>query len=137
MVDLHPIDALTESVIGSAITVHRKLGPGLLHSVYLLCLAHKLLEHNIPVEVEKPIAFAHGTLRFDRAFRADLVVDGRVIVEVKTVVKITDIDVAQLLTYLRLMDIRVGLIIDFNVTVLKNGIRRVANRFVDETGNPL
>lgn len=137
MTSTQSMDDLTEAIIGAAIRVHQKWGPGLLHSVYLLCLAHELLERDMAVEVEKPVALAEGTLRFDCAFRTDLVVDGRVIVEVKTVKHITDIDVAQLLTYLRLMDIRVGLIINFNVTLLKNGIRRVANRYVDDDGKLL
>jgi len=81
---------------------------------------------------------SEGSPDFDCAFRADLIVDERVIVEVKTVKHITDIDVAQLLTYLRLTDIRVGLIFNFNMNILKNGgIRRVVNRYVDEHGNLL
>jgi GxxExxY protein len=90
------------------------------------------------VEVEKLVPAAKGALRFDCAFRADPIIDERVIVEVKTVKHITDIDVAQLLTYLRLTDMRVGLIFNFNVNILKNGgIRRVVNRYVDEHGNLL
>ncbi len=125
------VDDLTEGVIGCAIEVHKALGPGLLHSVYLFSLADKLLERQLEVEVEKPIALEHGTLRFKQAFRADLVVDERVIVEVKTAKKITDLDVAQLLTYLKLMDRRVGLIINFNVSLLTHGVRRVVNRYVN------
>lgn len=125
------VDDLTEGVIGCAIEVHKALGPGLLHSVYLFSLADKLLERQLAVEVEKPIALEHGTLQFKQAFRADLVVDERVIVEVKTAKKITDLDVAQLLTYLKLMDLRVGLILNFNVSLLTHGVRRVVNRYVN------
>jgi GxxExxY protein len=131
------VEYLTDITIGCAIQLHQQLGPGLLHSVYLLLLAQMLLERNLSVDVDRPVPLVSGTTRFDRAFKADLVINDRVIVEVKTVKKITDLDVAQLLTYLRMMDIRVGLIINFNVTVLKNGIRRVVNRYVDGEGRLL
>jgi GxxExxY protein len=138
MTTAQPMIDLTETIIGAAIHVHETWGPGLLHSVYLLCLAHELLERSLAVEVEKPVPAAKGALHFDCAFRADLIVDERVIVEVKTVKHITDLDVAKLLTYLRLTDIRVGLIINFNINILKNGgIRRVVNRYVDHHGNLL
>ena len=131
------IDDLTEIIIGCAIALHEQLGPGLLHSVYLLLLAQRLLERSLSVDVEKPVPLVDGTVYFDKAFRADLVVNDRVVVEVKTIKKITDLEVAQLLTYLRLMDKRVGLIINFNVPVLKTGIRRVVNRYVNEGGELL
>ena len=120
-------DRLTGVIIGCAIDVHKTLGPGLLHSVYLFSLADKLLERNLQVDVEKPIALQHGNLQFTQAFRADLVIEESVIVEVKTAKKIIDVDVAQLLTYLKLTGARVGLIINFNVTLLTQGIRRVVN----------
>lgn len=131
----YTIDGSSNIIIGSAINVHEELGPGLLHSVYLHSLAHALLERNLQIEVERPVPLIRGALRFDKAFGADLVIDDRVIVEVKTIRKITDLDVAQMLTYLRLMNIRLGLIINFNVGLLKNGIRRVVNRYVDSQGN--
>jgi GxxExxY protein len=131
------VNDLTEIIIACAIELHRKYGPGLLHSVYLLLLAQKLLERNLTVEVEKPIPLVDGTVHIDKAFRADLVVNEQVVVEVKAIKNITDIDVAQLLTYLRLMDKRVGLIINFNVSVLKHGIRRVVNRYVNDEGQLL
>jgi GxxExxY protein len=130
-------DHLTEIIIGCAIELHKQFGPGLLHSVYLLLLAQRLLERNLSVDVEKPVPLVDGTVQFDKAFRADLVVNDRVIVEVKAIKKITDVDVAQLLTYLRLMDKRVGLIINFNVAALRHGIRRVVNEYVDDKGQRL
>jgi GxxExxY protein len=130
-------DDLTGIIIGCAIDLHEQLGPGLLHSVYLLLLAQRLLERNLSVDVEKPVPLVDGTVELEKAFRADLVVNDRVIVEVKAIKKITDIDVAQLLTYLRLMEKRVGLIINFNVVVLKHGIRRVVNRYVNDGGELL
>ena len=131
------LDDVTDIIIGCAIELHRKFGPGLLHSVYLLLLAQMLLERNLTVEVEKPVPLVAGTVKFDKAFRADLVVNDSVVVEVKSIKKITDVDLAQLLTYLRLMDKRVGLIINFNVAVLRHGIRRVVNRYVNEKGELL
>jgi GxxExxY protein len=133
----YDIDALTDIIIGSAIELHRQRGPGLLHSVYLLLLAQKLLERNLAVEVEKPVPLSDGTVHVAKAFRADLVVNDQVVVEVKAIRKITDLEVSQLMTYLRLMDKRVGLIINFNVAVLKSGVRRVVNRYVDEEGQLL
>jgi GxxExxY protein len=130
-------DSLTDIIIGCAIELHRQRGPGLLHSVYLLLLAQKLLERNLTVEVEKPVPLSEGTVQVNKAFRADLVVNGEIVVEVKAIRKITDLEVAQLLTYLRLMDKRVGLIINFNVAVLRNGIRRVVNRHMNQDGQLL
>ena len=131
------IDDLTDIIIGCAIDLHRQFGPGLLHSVYLLLLAQRLLERNLAVDVEKPVPLVDGTVKFDKAFRADLVVNDSVVVEVKSVKKTTDVDVAQLLTYLRLMDKRVGLIINFNVAALRHGIRRVVNGYVNDKGELL
>ena len=133
----HKINDLTEIIIGCAIALHEQLGPGLLHSVYLTLLAQRLLERNLSVEVEKPVPLVDGTVEFTKAFRADLVVNDEVIVEVKAIKKVTDVDLAQLLTYLRLLDKRVGLIINFNVSVLRHGIRRVVNRYVNDEGQLL
>lgn len=133
----YPIDVVTEQIIGAGIKVHRATGPGLLHSVYLPCLAHELLMRGLEIEVEKPLALTYETLRIPLAYKVDLVVNSMVIVEVKSVRELTPLDTAQLLTYLRLMNVRVGLLMNFNVEVLKNGVRRVVNRFVDEDGHLL
>ena len=134
---MHPIDVITSLIIAAAIRVHKKFGPGLLESVYNAALGAELVAMGLDVHIGKPIALDHEGLHINRAYVLDLLVDNRVIVEIKCVSKITDIDVAQLLTYLRLMDLRVGLLINFNVTLLKHGIRRVVNRHVDENGNKL
>ena len=122
-------------IIGAAIRVHKKFGPGLLESVYNAALGAELVAIGLDVHIGKPIALDHEGLHINRAYVLDLLVDNRVIVEIKSVSKITEIDVAQVLTYLRLMDLRVGLLINFNVTLLKHGIRRVVNNHVDENGN--
>ena len=120
-------DPLTHQVIAAAIAVHRKFGPGLLESVYTPCLAQELLEMGLDVEIGKAMALEHKGLKITRAYVLDLLVENRVVVEVKCVERIADIHVAQLITYLRLTGLSVGLIINFNVTSLKDGIRRVVN----------
>ena len=134
---MHPLDEITDQIIGAAIAVHRKFGPGLLESVYNAALGAELVARGLDVHIGKPICLDHEGLHIKRAYVIDLLVNDCVIVEIKCVQKITAIDVAQLLTYLKLMDLRVGLLINFNVTLLKHGIRRVVNRHVDENGNKL
>ena len=117
-------DPLTDSVIGLAIEVHRSLGPGLLESVYETCLSQELSGAGIGFQrqVALPVRFK-GT-RLESGFRADLVVEGQLLVELKSVEKLTPLHEAQLLTYLRLGDFRKGLLQNFNTRLLKDGIRR-------------
>jgi GxxExxY protein len=131
------IDDITNQIIGAAIEVHKKFGPGLLESVYNAALGAELVARGLDVHIGKPISLDHEGLHIKRAYVIDILVNDCVIVEIKCVQKITEVDVAQVLTYLRLMDIRVGLLINFNVTLLKHGIRRVVNRHVDDAGKPL
>jgi GxxExxY protein len=118
------INLLTEQVIGAAIDVHRALGPGLLESTYELCLCRELTLRGIAFERQKAIPVEYKGVRLDCGYRADLIVDGRVLVEIKAVDALTAISDAQLLTYLRLGAWQIGLIINFNVQFLKQGIRR-------------
>ncbi len=134
---MHPIDQITDQIIAAAIAVHKKFGPGLLESVYTNALGAELVARGLDVHISKPVSLEHEGLHTHRAFVIDLLVNEKVIVEVKSVQKLTEIDFAQTLTYLRLMDIRVGLLINFNVTLLKHGIRRVVNRHVDDEGKRL
>ena len=119
------IDQLSNKIIGLAIEVHRNLGPGLLESVYQQCLAYELSNANIKFELEKPIPVKYKNININCAFRADLIVDDRIILELKTVEKILPIHEAQLLTYLKLTGIKLGIILNFNVLLLKNGIKRM------------
>ena len=135
MTELLAINATTDAIIGAAIKVHRVLGPGLLHSVYLPCLAHELVIAGRDVEIEKPVSLKYGDVKTDCAYRLDMMVDGQVIVEVKCIEKFAPIHRAQMLTYLKLTDCSLGLLINFNVTVLTDGIRRVANNLRDDQGN--
>jgi len=118
-------DLLTEKIIGAAIEVHRALGPGLLESAYEECLCHELHLSGIAFARQQPLAVVYKGVRLDCGYRLDVVVENRVIVELKTVDKILPIHEAQLLTYLRLGGIRTGLILNFNVPVLRQGIKRM------------
>jgi GxxExxY protein len=118
------INLLTEQVIGAAIDVHRALGPGLLESTYELCPCRELNLRGIAFERQKAIPVEYKGVKLDCGYRADLIVDGRVLVEIKAVDALTAISDAQLLTYLRLGAWQIALIINFNVQFLKQGIRR-------------
>ena len=117
---------LTKQIIGAAIEVHRELGPGLLESAYRACLARELSLRRLPFEQERPLALEYKGVEVDCGYRVDFVVAGKVILELKAVEAIQKVHEAQLLTYLKLTGCRVGLLINFNVPVLKDGIRRLA-----------
>lgn len=118
------VNEITRDVIGAAIEVHRHLGPGLLESAYQVCLARELLVRGIPFQRERPLPLEYKGIRLECGYRIDLLIAGAVVVEVKSVEAIAPVHEAQLLTYLRLGGWHVGLLINFNVVVLKNGICR-------------
>jgi GxxExxY protein len=120
---------LTPEIITAAIKIHRNLGPGLLESAYEACLAHELQQTGLRIERQKPVPLIYGTVKFDCGFRADLVVENRVVVELKCKEMLHPVDEAQLLSHLRLLNIPVGLLINFHVVLLKNGIRRMVNNY--------
>ena len=117
-------DPFTGKVIGCAIEVHRILGPGLLESTYKQYLAHELSQSNIPFRLEHPMPVEYKGIRLDCGYRIDLLVDNRLILELKSVVAIKGIHTAQLLTYMKLSQIDTGLLINFNVKRLADGIKR-------------
>jgi len=117
-------DELSNRVIGCAIEVHRELGPGLLESTYEQCLAHELNLNSIEFKLQHPLPVEYKGIRLDCGYRVDILVAGTLIVELKSVEEIKGIHEAQLLTYMKLAGIKTGLLINFNVTKLKNGIRR-------------
>jgi GxxExxY protein len=125
------LDEITESIIGAAIEVHRALGPGLLESAYETCLSFELVQRGLKVEQQKPLPVIYREIRLDCGYRLDLRVEEAVIVELKAVDALLPIHQAQLLSYLRLSGCHVGLLINFNVRVLKDGIRRIVNHFPD------
>lgn len=118
------INQLTEIVIGCAIEVHRALGPGLLESTYEICLCRELSLRAIPFERQRPISVIYKGVKLDCGYRADLIVDGRLLVEVKSIEQTSAIHDAQILSYLKLSGMKVGLLINFNVRVLTHGIHR-------------
>jgi GxxExxY protein len=120
----YQINEITRSIIGAAIEVHRQLGPGLLESAYHECLARELVVRTIPFQRERPLPLEYKGIRLECGYRIDLLVASCVVVEVKAIEAIAPVHEAQLLTYLRLGGWQVGLLINFNVVVLKSGIRR-------------
>jgi GxxExxY protein len=116
---------LTPQIIGAAIKIHRRLGPGLLESAYESCLAYEVEKLGFKVERQKAVPLIYEAVKLDCGFRADMVVEGRVIVETKCKEALHPVDEAQLLSHLRLLNIPVGLLINFHVVLLRNGIRRM------------
>ncbi len=108
--------------------VHKVLGPGLLESAYEECLFYELKKSNLKVEKQKALPLIYEEVKLDVGYRIDMIIEDKFIVEVKSVEALTDVHLAQLLTYLRLSDCRLGLLINFNVKLLKEGVRRVINR---------
>lgn len=123
---------LTESVIGAAMEVHRALGPGLLESTYELCLCRELTLRGITFERQKPISIEYKGVKLDCGYRADLLIDGKVLVELKSVEALLPLHDAQLLSYLKLGGWKIGLIVNFNVQLLKHGIRRRVLNLAEE-----
>jgi GxxExxY protein len=118
------LNAITEQIIGAAMEVHRALGPGLLESAYATCLQHELALRGLAFKKEVDLPITYKGIKLDCGYRLDLIVMDQVIVEIKSVQLVTPIHEAQLLTYLRLTGFRVGLLLNFNVDVLRNGITR-------------
>ncbi len=121
-------DKISNVIIGAAIEVHRALGPGLLESVYQKCLAHELVLKELAFREEVPLPVHYKSMEFEAAFRLDLLVSDKVIVELKTVENVLPVHEAQLLSYLRLSQLKLGLLINFNVPTLRSGIRRIVNK---------
>src|SRR6266404_6303053 len=122
---------LTEQIIGAAIKIHRKLGPGLLESAYEACLACEIQKVGLRVERQKAVPLIYEPIKVECGFRADLVVEGRVAVELKCKDALHPVDEAQLLSHLRLLNIPVGLLINFHVALLRDGIRRMVNNYAE------
>src|SRR5579864_6497213 len=123
------INEITSAIIGAAIRVHGKLGPGLLESAYEACLAYELEKLGLHVQRQKTVPLVYEKVKLECGFRADLVIDGRVVVEIKCKEALHPVDQAQLLSHLRLLDLHVGLLINFHVVQLKDGIKRMVNNY--------
>ena len=120
-----PKDVLTERLIGLAIQVHRELGPGLLESAYEKCLCYELQFHGLAFKAQMPLPVTYKSMKLDCGYRIDLVIEEKLVVELKTVEKLLPVHEAQLLTYLKLGSYRTGLLLNFNSAVLRDGIRRL------------
>lgn len=121
---------LTHTIIGAAIEVHKRLGPGILESAYRACLAYELKKLGLEVEQEMPIPLIYDDVKLDCGFRADLIVENRIVVELKAKTTIHPVDKAQLLSHLRLLKLRFGLLINFHVDRLVDGVSRIVNGYV-------
>ena len=118
---------ISNKIIGLAIEVHRSLGPGLLESTYQECLYYELKNNGLKVEKEKPMPIVYKDIKLDHGYRIDLLVGHKVVVEIKKVDTLIDVHFAQVLTFLKLGNYKLGLLINFNVPLLKNGIKRIIN----------
>lgn len=118
---------LSKIVFDCALKVHRNLGPGLLESAYEECLFYELKKQGLYVEKQKPLPLNYEEVKLEVGYRVDIIVENKLIVEVKSVEALNDVHLAQVLTYLKLSTCKLGLLINFNVTLIKNGIKRVIN----------
>ena len=123
------VNQLTEAIIGAAIEVHKRLGPGLLESAYRICLAYELRKRGFEVIEEQPVPVIYDDVKLECGFRADLVVNGQVVVELKAKSAIHPVDKAQVLSHLRLLNLRFGLLINFHEERLVDGISRIVNGY--------
>jgi GxxExxY protein len=129
MSENYRLNAITSRVIGAAIEVHRRIGPGLLESAYNACLSFELREIGFRIDEQVPLPVIYRDVKLDCGYRMDFVVENEVIIEVKAMEQLAPVHYAQLLSYLRLADKRIGLLINFHVQMLKDGIRRIVNDF--------
>lgn len=134
--DCSPQNRLTERILGMAIEIHRTLGPGLLESAYEECLCHELSCAGLKFERQRALAVSYKEVRLDCGYRLDLVVEDSVVIELKTVQEILPLHEAQLLTYLKLSGLSVGLLINFNVPILTQGVKRLVNQFQESSASP-
>ena len=118
---------LSKMIIGCAIEVHKQLGPGLLESAYQECMYYELKQIGLKVQKEKPMPIVYKEVKLDHGYRIDLLVEEKVVIEIKTVDVFNEVHTAQVLTYLKLGNYKLGLLLNFQTTMLKNGIKRIIN----------
>ena len=124
-------NAIATQIVDAAYNVHQRLGPGLLETVYEVVLAHEILRRGLRVERQKPISISYDNIVFDEGFRADIIVEDKIIIEIKSVEVIKAVHKKQLLTYLRLTGMRLGLLINFGSVLIKKGVFRIVNNLPD------
>ncbi|MGA7194294.1 MAG: GxxExxY protein [Anaerolineales bacterium] len=125
------LNKITEGIIGAAIEVHKNLGPGLLESAYQAALAYELTERGFKIEQQKSLPLLYKNIKLEAGYRLDFLVNDKVVVEIKSMEGLAPIHEAQLLSYLRLSNCKVGLLINFNVKLLKQGVKRLVNGSLD------
>ena len=118
---------LSRIVFDCALKVHKSLGPGLLESAYEECLYYELKKSQLKVEKQKPLPLVYEEVKLEIGYRVDLLIEGKLVIEIKSVEGLNDVHLAQVLTYLKLSDCKLGMLINFNVTLVKDGIKRVVN----------
>jgi len=118
---------ISKIVFDCALKVHKNLGPGLLESAYEECMFYELMKTGLIVEKQKPIPLIYEDVKLDIGYRLDIIIENKVIIELKAVEALNDVHLAQVLTYLKLTDCKLGMLINFNVVLIKNGIKRVVN----------
>jgi GxxExxY protein len=116
---------ISKIIIGCAIEVHKQLGPGLLESAYQECLYYELIQAGLNVQKEKPMPIVYKEVKLDHGYRIDLLIENKVVIEIKTVEELNDVHTAQILTYLKLGNYKLGLLLNFHVSLLKEGIKRI------------
>lgn len=116
---------ISKIIIGKSIEVHKQLGPGLLESAYQECLYYELINAGLKVEKEKPVPIVYKDVKLDHGYRIDLLIENKVVLELKTVECFTDVHVAQILTYMKLGEYKLGLLLNFHVKMMKDGIKRM------------
>lgn len=120
-------DEISNKIIGCAIEVHKKLGSGLLESAYRECLSYELVQAGLEIVKEKAMPIVYKEVKLDHGYRMDILVENKVVIEIKTVDALNDVHTAQVLTYLKLGEYKLGLLLNFQVSVLRNGIKRIIN----------
>ncbi len=118
------LNEITQKIIGCAIEVHRNLGPGMLESAYQTCLVHELKNANLKVKTEVPVSVIYKDIKLDQGYRIDILVEEKIVIELKSVESITEVHHAQVLTYLKFAKMPIGLLINFNVKLLTKGLKR-------------
>ncbi|RRO20985.1 GxxExxY protein [Flavobacteriaceae bacterium 14752] len=118
---------ISKIVFDSALKVHKALGPGLLESAYEECLIHELRKHKLKLDKQKPLPLVYEDVKLEVGYRVDILIENKVVVEIKSVEALNDVHMAQVITYLKLSDCKLGMLINFNVSLIKNGIKRVVN----------
>ncbi len=122
------IEKIFTQTLNSAFEVHKALGPGLLENTYKECLAYELKQRNLKVETEKPLPVVYKEIQLECGYRIDILVENKIIIELKAVEKLNDIHLAQIMSYMKLSDIKLGLLVNFNTHYLKNGIKKSCSK---------